>query len=162
MNASKIVGILAACFIAACGNPGLSVVSEQLPEVAGEQDLTRAPKLSSTVKVAKSQAAPVQFAAKFKMSTTYDLYFAVDVTGLPAGTHHVDVELTAPGGIIYQSLPADFVVPSSAAGKTTRVWVALPVAGTLIEQMQLIGKWKAAGFINYGGSANSSSTFTLN
>ncbi|MBX7116773.1 MAG: hypothetical protein K1X64_20775 [Myxococcaceae bacterium] len=159
MNTKILVGILSAFFIAACGNPGLSVSSEQLPENGPTQDLRNAPKVTSSVKVALSQNAPVQFASKFKLGTTYDLYFAMDITHLPAGAHHVDIELTAPGGIVYQSLPVDFVVAD--AGKTTRVWAALPVAGTLIEQMNLVGQWKAAGFINYGGSASSSSTFNL-
>lgn len=161
MNTKILVATLSACFIVGCNSsPGVAKVSEQLPEVAPVQDLSKARSISSTVKVATSDAAPVLFTTRFKMASTYDLFFAVDISNLAEGSHHIDLELTAPNGMIYQSLPVDFLVP--AGSKTTRVWASIPVAGTLIEQMQLVGKWKASAFINYAGSASSSAAFTLN
>ncbi len=94
--------------------------------------------------------APV-WKTSFPISTTNTVFVAADV---PDGTscRHLSLQLTMPGGLPYQRFEVDFATDQPAAeGEQQaeaiaggyRVWIALPVAGTMIETSRLAGEWLA-------------------
>ena len=132
---------------------------------------TTAPAVTYALNTTDAYGTAPTFSSSFVINQTYDLFFAVDVNGALAGHHSASVFVNLPGGSAYQRLDVAFATDVAAgageqqAEKTAtgyRVWVSMPVAGTVIEQYQLTGPWTASAFIDAGSTAAASASFSLN
>jgi hypothetical protein len=105
----------------------------------------------------------------FPMSTL-SVSFATEITGTLTGRHVVTVFVFAPGGQAYArydiAFATDVVAYASEqqAERTAtgyRVWVTMPVAGTMITQYDLRGAWTASAYVDSASTATAGSGFTL-
>ena len=106
----------------------------------------------------------------YAINNTNTLWFATDLSGV-TGHHTESVNVSMPGGSSYQVIAVAFaagVTPASgevAAEKTStgyRVWAAMPVAGTIIQQYNLTGPWAATVALDSASSAAANTAFSMN
>jgi hypothetical protein len=104
----------------------------------------------------------------FAIYSTYEVMFATEITGSLSGHHTQTVFVSMPGGGAYQRFDVSFATDVAAgldeqqAEKTEtgwRVWISMPVAGTMIEQYSLTGPWTAEVYVD--GAAKANVTFNL-
>jgi len=106
----------------------------------------------------------------FVVSTTRTVYMAVDFAS-SRGHRQLTVFVNMPGNMPYQRFDVSFAVGvTPASGEQVavqvskgvyRVWVSMPVAGTMIERYNLRGVWDASAHLDGAASPNSSIAFTL-
>lgn len=123
--------------------------------------------ISMRVRTADSQSG--SFGTTFSINATYDLFFAFDLPSSKSGSHRAVFEVFLPGGSPYQRTEVAFAAGQAAVeGEVQaelisggyRVWSSMPVAGTMIQQSALTGKWKVQVLLD--GALVASSTFSLN
>jgi hypothetical protein len=108
------------------------------------------------------------FATSFSINDTNTLFFAFDMPSTKSGSHVARFEIYMPSGSPYQVFDVAFAAGTApAAGETSadvisggyRVWASMPVAGTMIQQMNLSGTWSAKIFLD--GVQVASSSYAL-
>lgn len=110
------------------------------------------------------------WSTSFGVRTTAAVYVATVVSGTLKGHHTQSVFVVAPNGSSYQRFDVRFATDVTAgpgeqqAEQTSTgwlVWVSLPVAGTLIEQYNLVGTWNAQTFVDASATPNAQGAFQL-
>lgn len=111
----------------------------------------------------------------FSIAQTYDVKVAVDVPASFAGHHTLQLFFTAPGPMQYQRVAVAFsagvatadgetdgeVIGAASAPSGYRVWVSLPVGGTMIDQYSMTGSWTADAWFDAEDSGRASTGFDL-
>ena len=119
---------------------------------------------------AHAQDAEPVWATAFRIYSTYDVFFAIDLPASATGRHTVALEARMPNGMVYQRWEVVFATDNAAApgelqAEVTstgwRVWVSLPVAGTMIQHSNLVGVWTSDAFLDGAPYAGATSKFTL-
>jgi hypothetical protein len=120
--------------------------------------------------VTNAKSSSPVYGSSFAMGSTYDVFFATEISGALAGHHTQTVYVKMPGDSLYQRFDVKFATDVKAgngeqqAEKTAsgyRVWVSMPVAGTMIEMYGISGVWSAQVHIDGASAASSATTFTL-
>jgi hypothetical protein len=88
------------------------------------------------------QALECEAGATFSAAATRDLEVEVSWQNVPAGNHVQTLEILAPGGNLYQQTQTPFQTPESSTGPLLSIQT-LPVAGTWIQQRNIMGEWTA-------------------
>jgi hypothetical protein len=78
----------------------------------------------------------------FSTAATRDLEVKVSWQNVPAGNHVQKLEILIPGGNLYQQTQMAFGVPQGSTEPLVAIQI-LPVAGTWIQQSQMMGEWTA-------------------
>jgi hypothetical protein len=78
----------------------------------------------------------------FSTAATRDLEVKVSWQNVPAGNHVQTLEILIPGGNLYQQTQVAFGVPQGLTEPLVAILI-LPVAGTWIQQRQMMGEWTA-------------------
>jgi hypothetical protein len=129
---------------------------------------TKAPTYGLKLTDARFDGLEPSFKTSFVINSTYEVLFATEIVGTLSGRHTQTLFVSMPGGSAYQRFDVAFVTDvapalgEQQAEKTAtgwRVWVSLPVAGTIIEQYALTGGWTAQ--VNVDGILKSTSSFNL-
>ncbi len=111
-----------------------------------------------------------EWKSSFSLYGTYTIFIATEITGSLPGHHAANVTVLMPGGAPYQSFDVAFATdvpayPYEQQAEPTangwRVWVELPVAGTVIQQANLAGEWSAELRIDGAASPNATAGFLL-
>lgn len=98
-------------------------------------------------------------ATSFSVATVRDLVVNVNWENLPTGTHMQLLEISMPGGGLYQAEQSSFLIAdSSHATLTTSRNV--PVAGAWISQRRITGEWSVR--VSLDGNVITSQTVQLN
>ncbi len=150
--------------LAGCGVAGTEEATDELKAAAKPTTQTYA------LRTTDAKAASPTWKTSFNIANTYDVYLASDV-GTATGHHRDTVIVKMPGGSDYQRFDITYAAGVSAtageqiAEKTStgayRVWVKLPIAGTMIEQYGLSGPWAAETYVDGAAVANARADFTL-
>jgi predicted small secreted protein len=162
---NKLIAALASLTLLACGNPvapageDLSAASEAELKISAattrKKTLTPAPVWQA--RVSATSTAPV-FASTFSIETTYDLFIAFDIPVALSGQHVAIFEVSAPNGQVYQRTEVPF---SSGTATSYRVWSAMPVAGTWIQQYAMSGGWTVRVFLDSEQVSRAVAAFVL-
>ena len=88
------------------------------------------------------QAANCENGASFSMAATRDLEVEVSWQNVSAGNHVQTLEILTPGGNLYQQTQTAFEAPAVPTGPLVSIQT-LPVAGTWIQQRNIMGEWTA-------------------
>lgn len=105
------------------------------------------------------QSSTPTWMSVYSASSTYNIFFAVDVLGpAAASTTPVNLYISMPSNQLYESFSnnSGSVVPI-ACGE--RFWFSMPVAGTLIDQSSITGTWAASA---YASGQSVTTMFTIN
>ena len=78
----------------------------------------------------------------FSTAATRDLEVKVSWQNVPAGNHVQTLEILIPDGALYQQTQMAFGVPQGSAEPLVAIQT-LPVAGTWIQQRNMLGEWTA-------------------
>lgn len=142
----------------ACGVP-VAELGDSADQSASGDDLKAAKRAPATykVQVAASQTTPV-FQTQFVIATTADLFAAFDVPVALAGSHVAAFEFVSPDGVVFQRTEVPF---SMGGAKTMRVWNAMPVSGTWIQQFAMTGTWRVRVFLDSEANSRASASFVL-
>jgi len=103
----------------------------------------------------------------FSARDVIDLEFRARVHAARGSEHRFQLKLYAPQGHLYQVLAAPFSLPGGRAGREPSGRVAvltqkLPVAGTLITNNSLYGRWRVVPFLDAAPEAcGPSRTFVI-
>jgi hypothetical protein len=172
MNFRSTAAVTAALTVFACGQ---QVVAEDETATAGvntaQSDALKQTRAGSTIamRVRTSASQPGPFATSFSINATYDLFFAFDFPSTKSGSHVAAFEVFTPGGALYQRTDVAFAAGQAAVGNEVqadlisggfRVWASMPLAGTMIQQSAMTGKWSTKVLLD--GVPVASSTYTLN
>jgi hypothetical protein len=111
------------------------------------------------------------FKSSYVVTSTYELFYAVDLPSSLKGRHSLSIFVNAAGGSSYQRMDVKFTTDIAAgigeqkaeklSNGAYRVWASMPVAGTMIEQYGLVGTWSAADHIDGDATAAATTTFQL-
>jgi hypothetical protein len=136
------------------GEPTTSPEPEPTPEPAPEPvPEVYALKLTD----ARHEGLAPAWKSSFDIYSTYELMFATEVPASLTGKHTLTVFVKMPGEMDYQRFDVTFVTDGEAgAGEQKaeltatgyRVWVGMPVAGTMIDQYALAGDWTADAHVD--------------
>ena len=88
------------------------------------------------------EASSCEAGATFSAAATRDLEVEVSWQNVPAGNHVQTLELLAPGGNLYQQTQTAFEAPEGSTDPLVSIQT-LPVAGTWIQQRNIMGEWTA-------------------
>ena len=88
------------------------------------------------------EASQCEAGAAFSVAATRDLEVEVSWQNVPAGNHVQTLEILAPGGNLYQQTQTPFQAPESSTTPLVSIQT-LPVAGTWIQQRNIMGGWTA-------------------
>ena len=153
---------------AACGQPIEDELGSPAAQLTAEAKgaTTRAPAYALDV----GSAQDGKWATSFPISSTRNLYFALDAQGLPNGHHTVAFEVRMPDGSAFARYDVAVAVGVAAGpGEQqaqvvkggVRVWLSMPVAGTIIDQYTIAGSWAANAGVD-GSPAVAFTVFQLN
>lgn len=147
---SKRIAVLAGTLaLAGCG-VGMEGGQAALTGSAQAALVTSASSQLRTTDAHRARVAPA-WKSNFVITSTPDVFFALDIPSALKG-HHIETVFVSYGGSPYVRYDVSFaagVAPAAgeqAAERTAtgyRVWAAMPVAGTEIEQYGLSGPWSA-------------------
>ncbi len=162
---------------------GLLAPSEANAAPAKVRDTTSS---SSSKKTKKTVTAPLTYsvatasgyapdadptwASEFRIYSTYNVYFAIDLPASATGRHALALEARMPNGLVYQRWEVAFATDVAAApgelqAEVTstgwRVWVSMPVAGTMIQHSNLAGTWTSDAFLDGASTPGATSRFVL-
>ena len=98
-------------------------------------------------------------ATSFSVKSMRDLVVSVNWENLSTGAHTQLLEISMPGGGLYQAGQTSFLV-GDASQSTMTTTRTLPVAGTWISQRRITGEWSVR--VSLDGNAISSQTVQLN
>jgi|SRR5271163_2962045 len=98
-------------------------------------------------------------ATSFSVATTRDLIVNVNWDNLPAGTHMQLLEISMPGGGLYEAQQSSFLI-SDSSHATLTTSRNVPVAGAWISQRRITGEWSVR--VSLDGKAITSQTVQLN
>jgi hypothetical protein len=126
------------------------------------------PVTSYTLRTTDAQSSDPDWKTSYAANDTYDVWFALDVSGPVAGSHTYSLFVFMPNGFAYEA----FEVTYSATGCSItcsvdqtadgiRVWISMPVAGTMIQQFQLYGVWTAEAWIDAATSPTAVTEFEI-
>lgn len=169
MNLRTLSAALAALACLACGFEPVSEDRAASTAGTGQIDALKQKgpgSISMRVRTADSQSGA--FGTTFSIDATYDVYFAFDLPSSKSGSHRAAFEVFMPGGLPYQRTELPFAAGQAAVSPEVqaelisggfRVWSSMPVAGTMIQQSALTGRWSVKVWLD--GALVASSTFTL-
>lgn len=171
MTRTLLAAVLATSFLSALSACGPELQTEQPDELKAQRSrTTSAPSYAlKTTDAHQSGVEPV-FNSSFPLASTSDIYLATEISGALSGHHTQTVFLFTPAGYAYQRFDLAFAtdVPAGAgeqqAEKTAsgyRVWVTLPVAGTMIQSSNLVGTWKSELYVDSASTPNARGSFGL-
>ncbi len=100
------------------------------------------PPATATFSFCDKQAPSCNNETSFSATATRDLEVKVSWQNVPVGNHVQTLEILLPGGNLYQQTQMAFDV-QQGSGEPLVAIQTLPVAGTWIQQRQLIGEWTA-------------------
>lgn len=104
------------------------------------------------------EASDCEAGATFSVAATRDLEVEVSWQNVPAGNHVQTLEILAPGGNLYQQTQTPFQAPESSTAPLVSIQT-LPVAGTWIQQRNIMGAWTAR--VSLDGQAIATQTVGL-
>lgn len=177
MHFRPLVAALVAATLFACGPQNIVEDTGGVPEsdVGSTRDEARSggsaskPPSAIPMKVQTSAELGGAFVTTFSVYSTYDVYFALDLPSSKKGSHLARYEVRSPNGLVYQVnevqvaagiAPSSGQVSADIISGGYRVWSSLPVAGTMIQQLNMTGRWSVKAFLD--GAQVASATFTLN
>lgn len=107
--------------------------------------------------------------SSFVISSTYTVYLAFELPRSASGHHQLTLFVTMPDGGLYQRFDIAFATDGAEsfeqlAQKTTtgyRVWAQLPVAGTMIDQYDIAGAWRADAYLDGAAEPSAVTSFVL-
>ncbi len=143
----------------ACGIPGAEP-DDEADAVSSVDDLKAAAAPAAwKVRLSKTQTKP-SFETSFAIATTPDVYGVLDIPSATAtkGQHHAAFEFISPDGVVFQRTEVPFKMGKA---KSRRLFNAMPIAGTWIQQFQMTGAWKVRVFLDAEAAARATATFTL-
>lgn len=156
--------------LAACGpvdQAELGSAQSELKAAAPTARRTTAPSYGLLTTDAKS-AAP-SWKTSYSIASTYTVYFATEIANL-SGHHTESVFVNLPGGQAYTRYDVSFATDVAAAAgevqaeKTAtgyRLWVAMPVAGTDIQNYNLSGPWTASVYLDTASVPAATAGFSM-
>lgn len=156
----KLLAALFALTAVGCGTAYTPPPEELAVEKQAELKAGRATATTTSswmVRVSKTSTNPT-WATSFTISSTYDVFAAFDVPSNLAGDHVAHFEFISPDGAVFQRSDVPFNMGSSSA---MRVWASLPVAGTWIQQYQMVGTWSVKVKLDADTTPRASVTFKL-
>ena len=156
---NKLLAALVVLMFTACAGPITPPGEDLTASSEAELRAARRPAPTPVWKAQLSQTPtnPV-FATTFTIATTYDLYVAFDIPVSFPGQHIAAFEFVSPDGAVYQRTEVPF---SPGTAKSYRVWSAMPVAATWIQQFAMTGNWKVQVFLNGESAPRATQTFVL-
>jgi hypothetical protein len=125
-----------------------------------------------TLRTTDEPTADPVWKTSYSADTTYDVFFALDVSGDVTGAHSYTLFIFAPGVIPYQAIDVTYTSTSCTpvfgsacwvdqTSDGIRVWTSFPVAGTIIEQFSLFGTWTADAYIDAAVSPTATTAFDI-
>jgi hypothetical protein len=97
---------------------------------------------SATFLFCDKEASGCSGETSFSAAATRDLEVKVSWKNVPAGNHVQTLEILLPGGNLYQQTQMAFGVPQGSNEPLVAIQT-LPVAGTWIQQRNMMGEWTA-------------------
>lgn len=97
---------------------------------------------TATFTFCNHEASECEAGATFSVAATRDLEVEVSWQNVPAGNHVQTLEIMAPGGNLYQQTQTPFQALESSTAPLVSIQ-SLPVAGTWIQQRNIMGAWTA-------------------
>ncbi len=97
---------------------------------------------AATFSFCDHEASECEAGATFSVAATRDLEVEVSWQNVPAGNHVQTLEILAPGGNLYQQSQTPFEAPKASTNPLVSIQT-LPVAGTWIQQRNIMGEWTA-------------------
>lgn len=157
MNLRPLIAALVALTFTSCGSP-VAELGDPSDSAASIDDLkaARAP-AAWKIRVAKTSTSP-SFKSRFVIATTPDLFAALDIPTALAGQHVAAFEWISPEGVVFQRSEVPF---SMGSAKTYRVWNAMPVSGTWIQQFAMTGSWSVRVFLDSEANSRATAAFVL-
>lgn len=164
----SLPALFAGLLLVGCGGPDVSSDPGEELGAAGQE--LRAPRLTWSLKATDASGASPVWKTSFPIASTYDVFLATEVQGTLSGHHRLTVYVNLPGGYAYQRFDVPFATDVAAAAgeqqavrtsKGWRVWVTLPVAGTMIQTSALTGTWTAESWVDSATAANAKASFQL-
>lgn len=152
----QLLAAIVSLMFTACAGP-ITPPGEELSTSSADLKAAATAPAAFTAKVSASATNPV-FQTTFPLATTYDLYVAFDIPTAISGTHVAVYEFVSPDGAIYQRTDVPF---SMGRAKSYRVWGAMPVAGTFIQQYGMTGGWSVRVSLDAETAPRASAAFTL-
>jgi hypothetical protein len=156
--------------LAACGGNSLETGSEDELKGAKGSGSTAAPTYALKATDAHTAGTNPIWKTSYPISSTYEVQLATEVTGTLPGHHLASVFVFTPGGASFIRYDVSFATDVAAnageqqAERTAtgwRVWVSLPVAGTMISTSNLSGTWSAETWVDAATAASAKTTFGL-
>jgi hypothetical protein len=169
MNSKQLAVVLCGILVG-CGAP---LEEEQETDELKTSGKTTATTSAYVLKTTDARVVGVTptFNTSYVIGSTANLYLATDLPSTVKGHHTLTLFVYMPGQSVYQRFDVSFstdVTPYAGEQKAEklstgyRVWVTLPVAGTIIEQYSLTGPWTGDVFLDMASVANAKTSFTLN
>ncbi len=164
-RASPVAAAQRPCITLPDAVPSWAAARERNPRVCPP-----APETTYTLRTTDEQSLDPMWKTSYSAYATYDVFFALDVSGTVTDEHSYTLEIFAPGGLPYQRIDVTYTSTSCtptfacSVDQTSdgiRVWTSLPVAGTTIQGSQLYGTWTADAYIDGAGSPNVSTFFDI-
>lgn len=151
------------CLVLACG-PDLTAATDTDPLVGVSEDpLLRSRGFGRSA----MSRAPIEWRRHFVLEATSDVHLSVDVMRPSPGPHVAAFEVFAPSGSLYQRFDVPFGAGVAASDDVLtvrgglQVWATLPVAGTWIQQFQMVGGWRVEVFLDQSPAPTDAFRFTL-
>ncbi len=171
MNFRHAVAALAAATLFACGPQNIVEDTDGIAEsdLGVSHDEARGKKPAAIpMKVGVSATQGGVNGTTFSINATADLYFPFDMPSTKKGSHVARYEFTAPNGSMYQVETVAFAAGIAPMGNEIsadiisggyRIYVSMPVAGTMIQMFNYTGRWTVRVFLDDASVA--SATYTL-
>ena len=159
--------------VAAAQAPCVSL-PDAVPRSAGAR--TRNPRACPPIttyvlRTTDAQSSNPVWKTTYSANGTYTLYFALDVSGPVSGSHSYSLFIFMPSGFAYQAILVTYSATSCTAlgspcsvdqtSDGVRIWTEMPVAGTIIEQLQIYGTWTAEAWVDTATSPTATTTFDI-
>ena len=115
--------------------------------------------------------------SSFLIESTPTVFIALDVNRSISGHHTASIVVQTPQGLPYQRFDFTFTTAAPVGSEAPaiegvlraehtptgyRLWVALPVANTLIQDLGLAGRWSSSVYVDHSIRPTASVSFALN
>lgn len=160
MSSRPFTPALLALTFTACGVPVAELGDAEDPSSAIEElKAARAPAAPAPWKIhtSKTQSNP-SFKTKFVIANTPEIFAALDIKSRLTGTHLAAFEFVSPDGVVFQRTEVPF---SMGSARTYRLWNAMPIAGTWIQQFNMTGTWKVRVILDSETNSRATASFVL-
>ncbi len=112
----------------------------------------------------------------FLIEATPTVFIALEVDRSISGYHTASIVVHTPQGLPFQRFDFTFTTAATAGAEAPaikgvlraehtatgyRLWVALPVANTLIQDLGLAGRWSSSVYVDHSIRPTTSTSFTL-